>query len=53
MAKVTSEKAVEQIGNRFNLVLAASQRARELKNEDYLSKVKGKKRKETDEYHTT
>jgi DNA-directed RNA polymerase subunit omega len=81
MAKVTSEKAVEQIGNRFNLVLAASQRARELKNgsmqrvegkdasttvtalreieqgkytwKDYLSKVKGKKRKETDEYHTT
>lgn len=32
MVRITAEKAVEQIGNRFNLVLAASQRARELKN---------------------
>ena len=32
MARISSEKAVEMIGNRFNLVLAASQRARELKN---------------------
>lgn len=32
MARITSEAAVEAIGNRFNLVLAASQRARELKN---------------------
>jgi DNA-directed RNA polymerase subunit omega len=30
--RLTSELAVEQIGNRFNLVLVASQRARELKN---------------------
>jgi DNA-directed RNA polymerase subunit omega len=81
MARVTSEKAVEQIGNRFNLVLAASQRARELKNgsmqrvggkdasttitalreieegkytwQDYLSKVKSKKRRDIDEYNIT
>lgn len=31
MARYTSEAAVEAIGNRFNLVLAASQRTRELK----------------------
>jgi DNA-directed RNA polymerase subunit omega len=31
-SRLTSELAVEQIGNRFNLVLVASQRARELKN---------------------
>ncbi len=81
MAKVTSEKAVQEIGNRFNLVLAAAQRARELKNgsmqrvsgkdhsptvtalreieegkytwNDYLSKVKSKKRRDIDEYHIT
>jgi DNA-directed RNA polymerase subunit omega len=81
MAKVTSEKAVQQIGNRFNLVLAAAQRARELKNgsmqrvsgkdhsttvtalreieegkytwNDYLSKIKSKKRRDIDEYHIT
>ena len=32
MARITSQLAVEQIGNRFALVLVASQRARELKN---------------------
>lgn len=32
MARISSEKAVNAIGNRFNLVLAASQRARELKS---------------------
>ena len=31
-SRLTSELAVEQIGNRFDLVLVASQRARELKN---------------------
>lgn len=31
MARITSEDAVNAIGNRFNLVLAASQRTRELK----------------------
>ena len=31
-SRLTSELAVEQIGNRFALVLVASQRARELKN---------------------
>lgn len=31
MARISSEKAVEIIGNRFDLVLVASQRARELK----------------------
>jgi DNA-directed RNA polymerase subunit omega len=32
MARVTSQAAVAAIGNRYNLVLAASQRSRELKN---------------------
>jgi len=31
MARITSEKAVEAVGNRFDLVLIASQRTRELK----------------------
>jgi len=31
VARYTSEKAAEQIGNRFDLVLAAAQRSRELK----------------------
>jgi DNA-directed RNA polymerase omega subunit len=31
MARITSQKAAEQIGNQFDLVLAASQRAREIK----------------------
>jgi DNA-directed RNA polymerase subunit omega len=30
MARITSEKAVEQVGNRYDLVLIASRRAREL-----------------------
>jgi DNA-directed RNA polymerase subunit omega len=32
MARITSEKAVEQVGNRYDLVLIASRRARELTN---------------------
>ena len=32
MARISAEEAVKQIGNRFDLVLVASQRARELKN---------------------
>lgn len=32
MARISSEEAVKAIGNRFDLVLVASQRARELKN---------------------
>ena len=32
MAKISAEKAVEMIGSRFDLVLVASQRARELRN---------------------
>jgi hypothetical protein len=32
MARYTSEKAAEMVGGRFNLVLVAAQRARELKN---------------------
>jgi DNA-directed RNA polymerase subunit omega len=32
MARITSEKAVEQVGNRYDLVLIASRRARELSN---------------------
>lgn len=31
MARITSQKAAEAIGNQFDLVLAASERARELK----------------------
>jgi DNA-directed RNA polymerase subunit omega len=30
MARITSEDAVNKVGNRFDLVLSASQRAREL-----------------------
>ncbi len=41
MARISSEKAVEMIGNRFELVLAASQRTRELKNGS-LQRVDGK-----------
>jgi DNA-directed RNA polymerase subunit omega len=32
MARITSENAVEQVGNRYDLVLIASRRARELSN---------------------
>lgn len=32
MARISSEEAVKAIGNRFQLVLVASQRARELKS---------------------
>ena len=32
MARISAEEATKQIGNRFDLVLVASQRARELKN---------------------
>lgn len=32
MARISAEKAVEMIGSRFDLVLVAAQRARELKN---------------------
>lgn len=31
-AKYTSEEAVNQVGNRFDLILIATQRVRELKN---------------------
>ena len=41
MARYTSEAAVEKIGNRFDLVLAASQRTRELKN-GHAQRVEGK-----------
>ncbi len=34
MARITSEDAVAQVGNRFDLVLIASMRARELKRGD-------------------
>lgn len=32
MARITSEKAAQMIGNRFDMVLIAALRARELKN---------------------
>ena len=41
MARISSEEAVNQIGNRFDLVLVASQRARELKNGS-IQRVDGK-----------
>ena len=31
MARISSEKAVSQIGNRYDLILVASQRVRELR----------------------
>jgi DNA-directed RNA polymerase subunit omega len=41
MARISSEEAVNQVGNRFDLVLVASQRARELKNGS-MQRVDGK-----------
>jgi DNA-directed RNA polymerase omega subunit len=41
MARITSEKAVEAVVNRFDLVLIAAARARELKK-GHLPKVVGK-----------
>jgi DNA-directed RNA polymerase subunit omega len=41
MARITSEKAAEAVGNRFDLILIASQRVRELKR-GALPKVTGK-----------
>jgi DNA-directed RNA polymerase omega subunit len=41
MARYTSEKAAEMAGGRFDLVLMASQRARELKN-GHVQRVEGK-----------
>jgi len=40
MARYTSEKAAEMVGNKFDLVLIASARARELKR-GYIAKVAG------------
>ena len=42
MARITSEKAAEAIGNRFDLVLIASQRVRELKRGAMPKVPKGK-----------
>lgn len=39
MARVTSQKAVEMIGNRYDMILIASLRARELKKK-YAPKVR-------------
>lgn len=41
MARITSEKAAIMVGNKFDLVLIASQRVRELKR-GALPKVQGK-----------
>ena len=41
MARYTAQAAAEAIGNRFNLVLAAAQRSRELKNGS-MPRVEGK-----------
>ncbi len=38
MARITSEKAIEMIGNKFDMILIASVRARELKK-GHLPKV--------------
>jgi len=40
MARYTSEKAAEMVGGRFDLVLMASHRARELKN-GHVKRVEG------------
>lgn len=42
MARISSEKAVGKIGNRYDLILVASARVREL-NLGYQSKLKNKK----------
>lgn len=39
MARITSQKATEAVGNKFDLVLIASARTRELKR-NYVPKVK-------------
>lgn len=39
MARISSEKAVNQIGNRYDLVLIAARRARELRH-GYAPKIK-------------
>lgn len=41
MARITSQKAAEAVGNRFDLVLIASQRVREL-SRGAMPKVAGK-----------
>ena len=41
MSRISSQKAVEKVGNRYDLVLIASLRVRELNN-GYLPKVKTK-----------
>mgnify|MGYP003343492864 FL=1 len=41
MSRICSQKAVEQVGNRFDLVLIASARTRELKR-GFLPKVNSK-----------
>ncbi len=39
MARISSEKAVSKVGNRYDLILIASQRAREL-NQGHRPKMK-------------
>jgi len=43
MARITSEDAVEQIGNRFDLVLIATRRLRQLRNgyRSHIASTKG------------
>lgn len=41
MARISSEEAVNKIGNRFDLIIVASQRVRELRR-GYKSKVPSK-----------
>ncbi len=38
MARITSQKAVEKVGNRFDLILIASARAREISRKKIPSK---------------
>lgn len=42
MARITSQQAAEAVGNRFDLVLIASQRVRELKRGAMPKVLKGK-----------
>ncbi|AXN02104.1 DNA-directed RNA polymerase omega subunit [Candidatus Purcelliella pentastirinorum] len=47
MAHLTVQKAVEKIGNRFDLVLVAARRARQIQIEGKQPMVPQKKNKET------
>lgn len=47
MARITVQDAVEKIGNRFNLILIAVKRARQIQVEGKLPLIKGTDKKST------